>query len=89
MTTPAELYKAGKYQEGIASILALPEPRDPAYTNLMGVCYMRLANVDAALQIFDSLLLANPDFTEAAANRKGALMLQCSLLSDEANKQVR
>jgi len=89
MATPVDLYKAGKYDECIAAIDSMPKPTEPSFINLMGVCYMRNAKVDKALELFDIVLAAEPENGEAKGNKQGALMLQCSLKSDAANAKFR
>jgi len=90
MSSPVDLYKAAKYAEAITAIDNMPQqPLEPAFMNLKGVCFMRGTNVESALECFDAVLSADPNNGEAAANKKGALMLQCSLSSDAANALFR
>ena len=50
---------------------------------------MRTAKVDEALELFDEVLKVDPGNGEAAANKRGSIMLKGSMTADLANKLFR
>ena len=69
------LYSSGKINEAIEVIKALNEsyPNVPLLFNVLGACYMKLKQTDAAEKMFATAIAIKPDYAEAHFNYGFAL----------------
>ena len=69
------LYSSGKINEAIETIKALNEsyPNVPLLFNILGACYMKLGQTDAAEKMFATAVAIKPDYAEAHFNHGFAL----------------
>jgi len=69
------LYSSGKINEAVEAIKALNEsyPNVPLLFNVLGACYMKLGQTDAAEKMFATAIAIKPDYAEAHFNHGFAL----------------
>jgi tetratricopeptide (TPR) repeat protein len=69
------LYSSGKVEEAIEAVNTLTKsyPDTPILFNILGACYKKLGQIDAAAKMFSTAVTINPGYAEAHFNHAIAL----------------
>lgn len=70
-------YDEGKFEEALETLKSLPQKtygNDPAWTRLVGYCYIKLDKREEALTIFGALMLSHPQYIGIYYDRANAYL---------------